>query len=73
MKTIQENLEKFYLQVITEVYVKIAVLEICSEKKTRESVVGTFKKYFAGFCQQVFEKKNSEGVLGKTDITVLSH
>ena len=49
---------------------KTAVLEICSEKKTKVSVAGTFKnlctapvhcryiKYaFAGFCQQIFEKK----------------
>ena len=48
----------------------IAVFEICSDKKTREPVVGTFKNIctvavhcwsiedaFAGFCQQIFEKK----------------
>ena len=29
----------------------IAVLEICPENKTGEPVVGTFKKFFAGFCQ----------------------
>ena len=43
VKPIQENLEKFYLKVITDTCVKIAVLEICSEKNTRESVVETFK------------------------------
>ena len=32
-----------YLQVIYDACVKIAVLEIYSEKKTRESVVATFK------------------------------
>ena len=53
---------------ITEACVKIAVLEICSEKKTRESVVGTFKKYFARFCQYVFDKRNiSESILLKID------
>ena len=34
-KPIQENLQKFYLQVITDAYVKIAALEISSEKNTR--------------------------------------
>ena len=32
-----------YLQVITDACVKTAVLEICSEKKTRESVVEALK------------------------------
>ena len=41
--------------------------EISIEKKTKEHVVGTFKNTvnrwykkdaFAGFCQQIFEKKN---------------
>ena len=49
---------------ITDACAKTAVLEICSEKKTRVSVVGTFKNTyivtvhcwyikdaFAGFCQ----------------------
>ena len=44
VKPIQENIYKFYLQVITDACVKITVLEICSENKIRESVVGTFKK-----------------------------
>ena len=39
-----QNIYKFYLQVTTDSCVKITVLEICSEKKTRESVIGTFKK-----------------------------
>ena len=47
-----------------------AVFEICFEKKTSKSVVGTLKNIctgvvhywyikvaFAGFCQQIFEKK----------------
>ena len=44
VKPIQEKLWKFYLQVITNACVKTAVFEICSGKKTRESVAGTFKK-----------------------------
>ena len=51
VKPMQENIWKFHLQVITHAYPKIAVLEICPEKKTRESVVGAFKKCFARFCQ----------------------
>ena len=51
VKPIQENIWKFYLQVITDACVKIAVVELCFEKKTKESVVETFKKCFAGFCQ----------------------
>ena len=58
------------MQVITDTCVQIAVLEICSEKNTRESVVGTFKNIctvavhcwyikdaFAGFCQQIILKR----------------
>ena len=44
-KSIQEKLQKFYLQVLIDSCVRIAILEICSEEKTRESAVGTFKKY----------------------------
>ena len=49
---------------------KRAVFEICSEKKTRESITGNFKNIcavtvhcwykqdaFAGFREQIFEKK----------------
>ena len=43
VKLIQENLEKLYLKVITDACVKIAVLEICPEKNTRESILQTFK------------------------------
>ena len=32
-----------YLQVIADACVEIAVLEICSEKNTRKSILGTFK------------------------------
>ena len=47
----QENIQNFYLQVITDACVKIVVGELCFEIKTKESVVGTFKISFAGFCQ----------------------
>ena len=66
------------MHVITDACVKIAVLEIYSEKKTRESVVGTFKNIsevavhcwyikdaFAEFCQQIFEQNTLDGILGK--------
>ena len=73
------------MQVITDTYVKIAVLEIYSEKKTRESVVGTFKNIstvavhcwyikdvFAEFCQQIFEQNISEVILGTIHKTLSS-
>ena len=41
VKPIQEKLQKIFLEVITDACVKIAVLEICSEKNTRESVFET--------------------------------
>ena len=57
-----------YSQVITDACVKAGILEIFSEKKTKESVVETFKNTvavavhcwyindaFARFCQQIFE------------------
>ena len=47
LKPIKEKLVKFYLQVITDVCVKTAVLEIYFQKKTRESVVETFKNKVA--------------------------
>ena len=43
VKPIQDKLLKLYLQVVSDGCVKTTVLEICSEKKSRESVVGTFK------------------------------
>ena len=51
VKLIQENIYKFYSQVITDACVTIAVVELCFKKKTKESVVETFKKRFAGFYQ----------------------
>ena len=61
---------KIYLQVITDLCVKIVNSETCFEKKSKSSVVGTFKNIFAvgvhcwyirygfaGFCLQIFEKK----------------
>ena len=57
------------MQVITDACVKIAVLEICSDKNTKESVVGTFKNIytvavhcwyikdaFVGFWPQILKK-----------------
>ena len=41
VKLVKPTQEKFYLEVITDACVKIAVLEIFSEKKIRESAVGT--------------------------------
>ena len=64
---------------------QIAVLEIYSKKKTRESVVGTLKNIsavvvhcwyikeaFAEFCQQMFEQNISVDILGKIDKKLLS-
>ena len=66
IKSMQEKLLKFYLQVINYACVKIVVLEIFSEKKTRESLVRTFKSIcavavqcwyikdsFSRFCKQI--------------------
>ena len=50
VKLVQENIWKFYSQVVTDACVKIAVVELYFEKKTKESVVETFKKHFAEFC-----------------------
>ena len=66
VKVIQEKLQKLHLQVITGACVKIAVLEICSERKwhwqcTVYSGSGIslliHKRCFAGLCQQIFEEK----------------
>ena len=43
VKLAQENIYKLYLQVINDACVKIAAVELCFEKKTKESVVETFK------------------------------
>ena len=37
VKLIQENISKFYSQVITDTYVEIVVVELCFEIKTRET------------------------------------
>ena len=46
VKPIRQKLWKFYLQVITDACVKIAIPEICFEKKTKASVVGTCKNIY---------------------------
>ena len=56
VKPIHQKLWKFYLQVLTDASVKIAILEIFSEKCTRE----------------VFERNISEGALGKINQKNLS-
>ena len=66
---------KVIFRIITDACVKIAVLKICSEKKTWESVAGTFKNIttvvihcwyikdaFTEFCQQIFEQNISQGI-----------
>ena len=46
----------------------MTVVELCFEKKTKDFVVETFKKRFAGFCRQIFGKKNiSEDILRKIE------
>ena len=50
------------MQVISDACVKIAVLEICSEKKTKEFVVGTFKSIctvavYCSYIKDAFDKK----------------
>ena len=53
VKLMQENIWKFYLQVITDACVKIVVVELCFEKKTKE----TFEKCLARFCRKkIFQK-----------------
>ena len=79
-KTNARKTLKNLFKVIADACVKVAVPEICSEKNPRESVVGAFKyictvavhcwyikEAFAGFCQQIYFKENSEGILGKID------
>ena len=50
------------MQVISDACVKIAILEICSEKKTKEFVVGTFKSIctvavYCSYIKDAFDKK----------------
>ena len=51
-KPIQEKLKKFYLQVITDACVKIAVLEIRSRKNTRAGLCESVKK--GKFATKIF-------------------
>ena len=57
-----DKIQKFYLQIITNASVKIAVLEICFEK-TEKSVVGVhcwyIKKYFCKTLATNLGKKKS--------------
>ena len=70
VKPMWEKIWKLYLKVITDACVKIEILEIYFEKKTKEFVAGTFrnicavavhcwytKDVFAGFCQQIFKQR----------------
>ena len=62
----------------------MAVFEVISEKKTRESVVETnictvlvncwnIKDTFAGFCEDIFgKKKHWQGILGKIGKKLMS-
>ena len=72
-----KNSKKFYLQVITGACIKTAVLEICSEKKTKVFAVGTFKNICTGavhcwyvkmllqdFGKKILKKNISEGIFG---------
>ena len=56
VKLAQENIYKFYLQVINDASVKIAAAELCFEKKTKESIVETFKNVLQDFINKLFEK-----------------
>ena len=73
------------MQVIIDACVKLAVLKMYPEKKTREFVVATFKNVstvavycwyikdaFAEFCQQIFKQNISEGNSRKIEKTFLS-
>ena len=60
--------EKFYLQVITDACVKIAAVELCFEKKSKEFVVETFKKCFVlpiNFRRKKIFQKTFQGKLTK--------
>ena len=66
VKVIQENIQKFYLQVITDACVKIAAAQLCFEKKTKESVVENLQKMLCRILSINFWKKNiSEDILWK--------
>ena len=62
VKQIQEKLIKFYLQVITDGCVKIAVLEKCFEQNLQLGPLKTYVQYqfttdTQKICQQIFEKQ----------------
>ena len=60
VKAIQENISKFYAQVITDTYVEIVVVELCFEIKTKETFHrSTFSKLVVGIpCSLMFPIKN---------------
>ena len=60
VKAIQENISKFYAQVITDTYVEIVVVELCFEIKTKETFHrSTFSKLVFGIpCSLMFPIKN---------------
>ena len=60
VKAIQENISKFYAQVITDTYVEIVVVELCFEIKTKETFQrSTFSKLVFGIpCSLMFPIKN---------------
>ena len=60
VKAIQENISKFYAQVITDTYVEIVVVELCFEIKTKETFHrSTFSKLVLSIpCSLMFPIKN---------------
>ena len=58
VKPFQEELSKSSLRVIADVYVWIAVTEICFEKKTKEPVVGTFRDICTEALHCWYKKKS---------------
>ena len=57
VKPTKKIFKKFYIQVINDACVRIAVLEICFGKKTRESVVRIFKNALHDFVNKFLKKK----------------
>ena len=60
VKPVQENISKFYSQVITDTYVEIVVVELCFEIKTKETFHrSTFSKLVLSIpCSLMFPIKN---------------
>ena len=58
VKPFQEELSKSSLRVIADVYVWIAVTEMCFEKKTKEPVVGTFRDICTEALHCWYKKKS---------------